>query len=538
MARIRTIQEGASADSFRDAPVSRQRRNDFRGDVDAGGQLAIVGAINQMLSGELSARMAFEQILDFLKQHYGVLRGFVALLDSGRQEIRIEASIGLSDAGRLTRYQPGEGITGRVVETGEPIVVPRISREPAFLNRAGKRDVNDAEITYICAPLIVRGSTIGAIGLDFRFNPDRDYDCDLRFLALIALMIGQAVKAEQVIKDERSRLSHENTHLLEELKSRYDFSNIVGTAESMRHVFEQISRVADTNTTVLIHGESGTGKELIAHAIHYNSSRSGRPFIKINCAALPETLIESELFGYEKGAFTDAQSTKRGRFELAEGGTLFLDEIGDMNLQTQGRLLRVLQEKEFERLGGTSTVRANVRLIAGTNKNLEKAMAERKFRDDLYYRLNVFAIQVPPLRDRKSDLLALADHFLRKSTLEHNKPIRRISNAAIEMLAAYHWPGNVRELANVIEHAVLVCDSKAIDCHHLPPTLQTAESSGTMVTLSLMDAVNAFEKNVLLDALKMTHGNRSQAARLLGSTERVISYKVRKHGIDTDDFHH
>ena len=274
----------------------------------------------------------------------------------------------------------------------------------------------------------------------------------------------------------------------------------------------------------------GTG-ELIADAIHYNSPRAQNPFIKVNCAALPESLIESELFGYEKGAFTGANSLKKGRFELAESGTLFLDEIGDMNLATQVKLLRVLQEKECERLGGTTTVRANVRLITGTNKDLEKAMAESHFREDLYYRLNVFTIFVPPLRERKS-----ADHFLQKYAREHEKDIRRISTPAIDMLTAYHWPGNVRELENVIERAVLVCDANVVHGHHLPPTLQTPQASGTLTTLSLSEAVAAYEKDIVVDALKTTRGNRAKAARLLRTTERIINYKVRKYSIDKARF--
>jgi Nif-specific regulatory protein len=304
----------------------------------------------------------------------------------------------------------------------------------------------------------------------------------------------------------------------------------------MRRVFEQIAQVAHTNTTLLIRGESGTGKELIAHAIHYSSPRAQRPFIKVSCAALPESLIESELFGFEKGAFTGAHALKKGRFELAEGGTLFLDEIGDINLSTQIKLLRVLQEKAFDRLGGTSPVRANVRVIAGTNKDLEKAMAEGKFREDLYYRLNVFAIFVPPLRERKSDLLLLADHFLQKYSREHKKDIRRISTPAIDMLAAYHWPGNVREFANVIERAVLVCDTNVLQAHHLPPAFQTGQASGIVTTLSFADAVASYEKDMLLDALKTTRGNCSKAAILLRTTERVVNYKVRKYDIDVKRF--
>jgi Nif-specific regulatory protein len=285
-------------------------------------------------------------------------------------------------------------------------------------------------------------------------------------------------------------------------------------------------------TTVLIRGESGTGKELIAHALHYNSLRANKPFVKVSCAALPESLIESELFGYEKGAFTGAQGRKKGRFELAEGGTLFLDEIGEVNPATQVKLLRVLQEREYERLGGTETLKTNVRLVTATNKDLEKAIAEGTFREDLYYRLNVFTIFVPPLRERKTDLLLLADHFLEAFSRTHSKNIKRISTPAIDMLMSYHWPGNVRELENTLERAVLVCDGHVIHAHHLPPTLQTAEASGTVTRVSLKDAVAAYEKDLIQDALKTTRGNRAKAARLLNTTERIINYQVRKYSID------
>jgi Nif-specific regulatory protein len=304
----------------------------------------------------------------------------------------------------------------------------------------------------------------------------------------------------------------------------------------MQRVYEAVAQVARTNTTVLIRGESGTGKELIAQAIHYNSLRARKPFIKVSCAALPETLIESELFGYEKGAFTGAVERRKGRFELAQGGTLFLDEIGDVHLPTQVKLLRVLQEREFERLGGTEPVKVNVRLIAATNKDMEEAIRQGTFREDLFYRLNVFVIYIPPLRERKPDVLLLADHFLQRFAQEHGKDIRRISTPAIDMLTAYHWPGNVRELQNVIERAVLVCDGQVIHAHHLPPTLQTAEASGTVMNVSLSEAVAAFERDLLQDALKTTRGNRAKAARLLRTTDRIFNYKVRQLGIDWKRF--
>jgi len=294
--------------------------------------------------------------------------------------------------------------------------------------------------------------------------------------------------------------------------------------------------VAGSTTNVLIRGESGTGKELVVHAIHYSSPRAKKPFVKVSCGALPESLIESELFGYEPGAFTDARAQKKGRFELAHAGTLFLDEVGELSGSTQVKLLRVLQEREFERLGGVQPVKVNVRVVAATNKDLEAAVKEGTFREDLYYRLNVFSVYMPPLRERKPDIPLLADHFVEKYAAAHGKDVRRIATTAIDMLMSYHWPGNVRELENCIERAVLVCEGGVIHAHHLPPTLQTAEVSGTLPRRSLAEALASYEKDLIIDALKSARGNKAKAARLLDSTERIVAYSVRKHGIDTARF--
>ena len=449
----------------------------------------------------------------------------------------MENSAGVPDEGRHAEWEMGEGITGRVVATGKPVVIPQISREPMFLHRTGRRPQGArSEITFMCVPIPGARKPLGAFNIDFPFDRARQYDRDLHVCRVVASMFGQAIRLKEAAEIERQRLLAENTHLKAELKERYDFSQIIGTSGPMRQVYEQIAQVAGTNTTVLVRGESGTGKELIAHAIHYNSPRAKKPFIKVSCAALPDSLIEAELFGHEKGAFTGAAARKKGRFELADGGTLFLDEIGDINLSTQVKLLRVLQEKEFERLGGVTPVKANVRLIAATNADLEKAIAAGTFREDLHYRLNVFTIFVPPLRERKTDILLLADSFLEKYSVEHGKSVKRISTPAIDMLMAYHWPGNVRELENSIERALLVCDGSVIHAHHLPPSLQTSEASGTVTRVSLSDAVGAYEKDLIQDALKTTRGNRVKAARLLDSTERIISYKVKKYGIDCRRF--
>jgi Nif-specific regulatory protein len=499
-------------------------------------RLSTLLEVSQALSGTLNLKASMHRVLEVLAHHHGAVRGIVSLLHQ-EGELRVEASDGLGEASRPVRYQVGEGITGKVVQSGKPIVVPRVSREPAFLHRAARRpELAHQELSFMCVPILINRRAVGALAIDLKFKPERTFDRSLKFLVLVASMIGQAIKVQRLIDEDKRKLVDENTHLRQELRERYDFSNFVGSSGPMRQIFEQVTQVAGTNTTALIRGESGTGKELIAHAIHYSSLRAKKPFVKVSCAALPDSLIESELFGYEKGAFTGAEARKKGRFELADGGTLFLDEIGDINLATQVKLLRVLQQREFERVGGTETVKANVRLIAATNKDLEKAMASGTFREDLYYRLNVFTLFVPPLRDRKPDLLLLVDHFLEKFAREHQRSIKRISTPAIDMLASYHWPGNVRELENTIERSVLMCDGEVIHGHHLPPSLQTAEASGTVTRVSLHDAVGAYEKDLIQDALKTTRGNRARAARLLDTTERIINYKVRNYGIDARRF--
>ena len=296
-------------------------------------RLASLLDTSQALTGTLDLKAGLHRVLEILGRHHGAIRSTVVMLDEDTGQLQVEASDGLDRPGYRVSYQLGEGITGRVVESGKPIVVPQISREPMFLNRASRRsELPQQELSFICVPIMLNRKAVGALGVDLKFKPDRDFDRTQKFLGVVASMISQAVKVQRLIDNERKKLLDENTHLRQELRERYDFSNLLGTSGPMRQICEQVSQVARTMTTALIRGESGTGKELIAHAIHYNSLRANKPFVKVSCAALPESLIESELFGYEKGAFTGAQARKKGRFELAEGGTLFLDEIGDINL--------------------------------------------------------------------------------------------------------------------------------------------------------------------------------------------------------------
>ena len=495
--------------------------------------------VSRTLGSTPNLKSGLIRVLELLEEHHDARTGAVFLFDEGTDELLVEASIGLPAAhARKARYNLGEGITGRVAQTGKPIVVPQVSREPMFLNRTGawaggsKRD----ELSYVCVPIPLDAKTVGALGIGLRYQKDRAYDQEMQFLGIVGSMIGQALRVHRLVEAERQRLLQENTQLRQELRDRHDLRNIVGNSRVMQQVYELVAQVAPAATTALVRGESGTGKELVAQAIHYNSPRAGKPFVKVSCGALPDTLIESELFGYEPGAFTDARGSKKGRFELAHGGTLFLDEVGELSPSTQVKLLRVLQEREFERVGGSETIRVDVRVIAATNSDLEAAVAAGRFREDLYYRLNVFSIYLPPLRERRPDIPLLADHFVEKYGAAHGKDVRRIATTAIDMLMSYHWPGNVRELENCIERAVVVCEGGVIHAHHLPPTLQTAEMSGTLPRASLEAAVGALEKDLLQDALKIARGNCAKAARLLESSERIVRYKVRKYGLDTQRF--
>ena len=490
--------------------------------------------ISEALNVSMDLKKSLYKVLDILSNTMGMVRGTITILNPLRDEIRIEVAHGLSRAAmERGRYKVGEGITGRVIQTGKALVVPKISEEPLFLDRtASRKAVHDKELSFICVPVKKGNQVVGALSVDRPFEESYSLEDGEHLLSIIATMVAQHVINLETIQLEKEQLREENRRLQQELAKRYRVTNIIGNSNRMREVFQMISQVSKSNATALIRGESGTGKELLANAIHYNSLRAKNPFVKVNCVALPSNLIESELFGHEKGAFTGAIRQKWGKFELANKGTIFLDEIGSIGLDVQVKLLRVLQEKEFERVGGYETIKADVRIIAATNKNLEQAVEDGTFRSDLYYRLNVFPIYMPPLRERKTDVLLLADHFLEKYARENQKDIRRLSTPAIDMLMQYHWPGNVRELENCIERAVLLCDEGVVHSYHLPPTLQTAQETDTVPGRSLEDAVANVEREMIIEALKTTRGNMAKAAQLLATTERKFAYKARKYRVD------
>ncbi len=492
-----------------------------------------VAQVSKVLAGTKTLRNNLSGVLELLAEKVGATRSFIVIYQDETEFFEPIANQGLSISEfRRLETKFAKSSLKKVYETGTAAVISPVNADDSL----GFLTQTDPANTLIAVPVQLGNVNLGVLAAEFSTGQMLDSEFLTTFLALVASLIGQTIRIERSVAGERRKLQEENTHLKQELKEKHDFSHIIGNSSPMRQVYDQVTQVARSNTTVLLRGESGTGKEMIANAIHYNSLRSKQPFVKVNCAALPETLIESELFGYEKGAFTGADKRRKGRFEMADGGTLFLDEIGDLPPQTQIKILRVLQEREFERLGGNETVKINVRLITATNKNLEKLIIDGTFREDLFYRLNVFTIFLPPLRERKSDILLLAEHFLEKYEAEHGKRIRRISTPAIDMLTSYHFPGNVRELANAVERAVLVCDSNVIHGHHLPPTLQTAEVSGTQTKLTLASAVEAFERDLIADTLKSSAGNVAKAAKTLDTTERILSYKMKKYAINPRRF--
>jgi Nif-specific regulatory protein len=484
-------------------------------------ELSVLYEITRQMTAPIPIEERMRKALDVLHEKMGMHRGTLTLLDAEGENLTIEIAHGLDDqAKKKGSYKVGEGITGKVVEAGEPIAVPNIGEEPLFLNRTGARkDFRRNRIAFICVPIKIDQETIGALSVDRLFEGNISLDEDLRLLTIISSILAQTVAYYRMREKEKAKLQFENVELKRELARKFQPANIIGKSKRMEEVYEAIDMVSRTRSTVLLRGETGTGKELVAHAIHYGSHRAKGPFVKVSCAALPETLLESELFGYEKGAFTGAAAKKLGRFELADGGTLFLDEIGDISAAMQVKLLRALQEKEFERVGGIQTVRVDVRVIAATNRDLEKAIQEKQFREDLYYRLNVVPILLPSLRERREDIPLLVAHFLKKASLENGKKTKYISDEAMEHLMNYSWPGNIRELENAVERAVILCKSDTLEADLFPipvrkghpvamPQFSGTQDPATGANASLEDAVGALEKGMIQEALRSNAGNQ------------------------------
>ncbi|MDR0784539.1 MAG: sigma 54-interacting transcriptional regulator [Treponema sp.] len=512
-------------------------------------ELELLFDIARTFDKYVELRAALGPLLNLLETRAGLTWGMVTLLDRSTGVLKIEEAYGLSTEEKSRgRYRLGEGLVGRVFESGLPIIVRDLSQDSRFLNRAKNRTQKDLEgLTYYCVPIRSGKTVIGTLSAERRLNNDgykeQQITWDRSFLEKTASIISDSAKLRERILEEQFRLrnSDESDCLrkgegdcppIGKFAHIAEGSAIIGTGNAMREVYELLSQVAPSDATVIITGESGTGKELMAAELHRLSPRSKAPFIKINCAALPESIIESELFGHEKGAFTGAMNLHKGKFEQAHKGTLFLDEIGELSPPIQAKLLRVLQEREIERVGGTVTIKVDVRLIAATNQNLDEAVKTGLFREDLYYRLNVFPLHIPPLRERKSDIVLLADHFAEKYAEKNNKLIKRISSPAIDLLTSYSWPGNVRELENCIERAVILSTDSVIHAYNLPPSLQSSSSTQTEPNTTLEAALSRLEKELIVEALKISEGNMSAASRRLGITERQMGLRVHHYAIN------
>jgi len=488
-------------------------------------ELETLYGVGQLLSRSLDLRETLQAVLKLLNDQGRLSSGMVSLLDEETGKLMVSAlHIDGFHPFETVSYRPGEGVVGVIMEQVEPLVIPRISDDSRFLDRLG---VYDRDLPFIGVP--IRIGSDGPVGIIAAQPPsDEQLEEQARFLEMVANLVGQAVHLSRKVKSERRELVDERDKLRREIKAEHGFDSIIGHTPVMRKVFDQVRQVARWNTTVLIRGESGTGKELIADAIHYNSPRAGNAFIKLNCAALPDNLLESELFGHEKGAFTGAISRRKGRFEQADGGTIFLDEIGEISAAFQAKLLRVLQEGEFERVGGQRSLKVDVRIIAATNCDLEVDVEAGHFREDLYYRLNVMPINMPALRERVEDIPDLA-HFLVDKIARQQSRTLSIMDSAIRLLMRHEWPGNVRELENTLERAAIMSEDGNIDRDVIGLTgLEEKLQPGDNPPVEKVDFNNPdlSERERVIAALEEAGWVQARAARLLSMTPRQIAYRI------------
>ncbi|NTW29162.1 MAG: sigma 54-interacting transcriptional regulator [Coriobacteriia bacterium] len=492
-------------------------------------ELAVLLDVSQAMASSFDIDRNLRRSMRVLSQGLGLSRATVALIHPETRELRIAAAHGLTRA-EIARgvYRTGEGVVGQVASSGKTMAIPNVGQEPLFLNRTGSRPER-ADIGFISVPIVLRGSVLGVLSADRVFaDEDVSLEENIRVLEIVASIIAHAVRLYWIYQHE----VEDRDRLRGELRGRYSLPNIIGDSDAMQEVFRIASKVARSQATVLLRGESGTGKELIAHALHYQGLKPKGPFVAINCAALPENLLEAELFGYEKGAFTGAISSKQGRFELARGGTIFLDEIGDVPPSLQAKLLRVLQERTFERLGGTKTLTSDARIVSATNRNLEQMMRSGEFREDLYWRLNVVPIFLPALRDRREDLPLLIEHFLNRFSQATGSTIE-LTRETMHILLEYGWPGNIRELENTLHRLVVLAETDTIHPRDLPKHLllhDMADEGGD--GLSLNEEIEALERRRILIALRRHTYVQARAARELGITPRQLAYKMRKYDLE------
>ncbi|MEW6132082.1 MAG: nif-specific transcriptional activator NifA [Pseudomonadota bacterium] len=529
---------------------------------EAGIELATIYEISKILSSSLDLNKTAREVLGVLSSHLKMRRGMVSLVQPSGELHVVEATGMSAEAAKRGKFRKGEGITGKILETGTPMVVPDVAREPLFLNRTGSRSLAEGRVVaFIGVPIKVGRQTVGVLSVDREVGGEpANFEADVRFLAMVANLIGQITRLHNNVAAEREELMQQQHRLQKELQGKYSLDNVIGRSKRMQEVFAEVHQAAPGKSTVLLRGESGTGKEVVARSIHYLSPRKDAPFIKVNCAALSETLLESELFGHEKGSFTGATHERKGRFEMANGGTLFLDELGEISQSFQTKLLRVLQEREFERVGGNKSIKVDVRLIAATNRNLEEDVSKGTFRADLYYRINVVSIFLPPLRERREDIPLLVEHFLEKFNRENQRKLT-ISPQAVDIMLKCNWPGNVRELENCVERTATMTRTNVIQDVDLPcqqnkcfsqvlqhygqvqqsiPILPVMQSPAALELpcepASGRDAAvgpaGMSERERLVWAMEQCGWVQAKAARLLNLTPRQIGYALQKYNIE------
>lgn len=530
---------------------------------ETGIELTTIYEISKILSSSLDLNKTAREVLGVLSSHLQMCRGMVSLVQPSGELHVVEATGMSAEAASRGRFRKGEGITGKILETGVPIVIPDVAKEPLFLNRTKSRSLADGRVVaFIGVPIKVGRETIGVLSVDREMDGEPgNFEADVRFLAMVANLIGQTTRLHNNVAAEREELLQRQQRLQKELQGKYNLNNVIGHSKRMQEVFAEVHQAAPGRSTVLLRGESGTGKEVIARSVHYLSPRKNAPFVKVNCAALSETLLESELFGHEKGSFTGATQERKGRFEMAQGGTLFLDEIGEISPMFQTKLLRVLQEREFERVGGNKSIKVDVRLIAATNRNMEEDVAKGTFRADLYYRVNVVSIFLPPLRERREDIPPLIEHFLDKFNKDNGRKLS-ITPAAMAVMLKCNWPGNVRELENCVERTATMSRTHTIQDVDLPcqqnkcfsqvlqhygqvyrvipiTTEVPHEAKSPQVSDSEMDAPPASidpalmtERERLIWAMEQCGWVQAKAARLLNMTPRQIGYALTKYHIE------
>jgi Nif-specific regulatory protein len=524
-------------------------------------ELLVVQQAARLIAHSADPEPAIQGILRLLSQLLGLNRGRVVLYNKQARQLEISYSYGLTEDERdKGKYLIGEGVTGKVYQTGQLALIQNIDEEATYLTRAVDRvKLPNEAVSYLAVPILLDEHPVGVLAVHRLRSRERQFQRDLSLLQVIATFIGQVLRVKELISERTAHLMSENKLLRNRLESKGAQYGIIGESPALQRAIEQALQVARTSTTVLLLGESGTGKERFSRMQHLASERSSGPFIAINCAAIPASLIESELFGHEKGAFTGATAAKKGKIELANGGTLFLDEIGDLDLDLQTKLLKVLEDREIQRVGGTKGIAVDVRIVAATHQNLQEAVNEKRFRLDLFYRLNVFPIRLPPLRARQGDVSILARYFLNAANEEYGRNVI-FAPGSLELLENYLWPGNIRQLENLVKRVVLLCVDTHIDrglieqvlaeedgitspsdsmhraeaivspqeTRYGEPTMPTAAPGGVQHDIRPYARVRDDEVEKIRTALRLNHGNKTRAAISLGMTPRQLRYRIKK----------